>query len=286
MKNSNSGEERVYKSVPWMKFRDKCAATMMCFSTHQRLYCIRPGSSISNKQQNKQKWQRYKANDVVKVSVLFFTSRSDRKILYRVLRSKTFLSRALCLRRRSSGLASGHPLRRLVIHSSAASLSKFRVLTRWYRVGSSSCGLHNIPLDSQSAPAFAAASSCGFSGVHLQPCPNFPWIRTCGCFLARTYDRLRLLPIYLHNLRNYSFVLSGNDALRLDNLGLTDGEFLRALMIVFFFFSPLYSLPAPLFLSTCLSSLLMTPAELNHMCSRTFPLHCVLCTLRTASSRR
>ena len=53
--------------------------------------------------------------------------------------------------------------------------------------------------------AFAAASFCGFSEVHLRLCPNLPFVRA-GVFLACTYECLRL-SIYLHNLRNYYFVL-------------------------------------------------------------------------------
>ena len=54
------------------------------------------------------------------------------------------LSRSLC--RKISCLAGGHPLHRLIIHSSVVSLSRFRMWTHWYRVGSSNCRLNNIPL--------------------------------------------------------------------------------------------------------------------------------------------
>ena len=68
---------------------------------------------------------------------------------------------------------------------------------------------------SQIALAFAAASCCGFSEVHLRLCPDCPWFLTCGCFLACTYDSLRLYSTYLHNLRIFSSVLFRNDASRL-----------------------------------------------------------------------
>ena len=45
--------------------------------------------------------------------------------------------------------ASGRPLHRLLIHSSAVSLSQVRMLTRWCRGGFTSCSLNNIPLVSQ-----------------------------------------------------------------------------------------------------------------------------------------
>ena len=83
--------------------------------------------------------------------------------------------------------------------------------------GSSSCSLNNIP----TSLAFAAASVCGFSVVYLRLCPNSPWFRVCGCFLACTLVNLRLYFIILHNLRNYS-VLFGNDASRLGFLYLLD----------------------------------------------------------------
>ena len=61
----------------------------------------------------------------------------------------TKISRSLCLRTRTSCLAAGHPLPRLTIQSSAVSLTKFRMLTRWYRTGSSRCSLkkkyHGFP---------------------------------------------------------------------------------------------------------------------------------------------
>ena len=54
--------------------------------------------------------------------------------------------------------------------------------------------------------AFVAASICGFSEAHLRICPNFPWFRTCGIFLARTDDNLCNCPTCLHNLGNSDFV--------------------------------------------------------------------------------
>ena len=59
-------------------------------------------------------------------------------------------------------MASGHPLPRFMIHSSAVNMSKFRMLTRWYRIDSSSCSMDNIPLVPKVHLAFVAASLCGF----------------------------------------------------------------------------------------------------------------------------
>ena len=154
------------------------------------------------------------------VCVVLHLLRSDHKIRNRVLMNKK-PSRFPCLRKRTSCLDSGRPLRRLIIHASAVSLSKFRILPRWYRVGSSSCGLNNRQLCSQIASAFAAASCCGFSGVHLRLGPNFPRFRTCGHLLACTHGSLRLFSIFMHNLRTCSFVPFGSDALRVDKCWLT-----------------------------------------------------------------
>ena len=59
---------------------------------------------------------------------------------------ETSLSRLLCLGTGTSCFASGHPLGAVIFHASAVILSKFRMLTRGYRVGSSSCGLNSAPL--------------------------------------------------------------------------------------------------------------------------------------------
>ena len=69
-----------------------------------------------------------------------------------------------------------------------------------------------------------------FSEVHLRLCPNSSWFRTCDFVLAYICDGLRRVSINLNNLRNYYSVLSENDALRLDNLGLLDGGVLPGLL--------------------------------------------------------
>ena len=118
-------------------------------------------------------------------------------------------------------MACGPPLRRLTIHSSAVRLSKFRMLTRWYRIGSSSCSKktdHRFPN--------CACLCCGVillvSEVHLRLCYNLSWFRTCGCFLACTHDKLHLFPIYLRNRRHVSFVPSATDAVRHNELFFTE----------------------------------------------------------------
>ena len=68
--------------------------------------------------------------------------------LIAVRRQQTLLEIILgstCWRGGITCLASGHHLRRLIIHASAVSMSKFRMLTRWNRVRSSGCGLHIMP---------------------------------------------------------------------------------------------------------------------------------------------
>ena len=122
--------------------------------------------------------------------------------------------------RRISCLPSGHLLQRLKIHSSAVSLSN-KMLTRWCRVGSSSCSLNNISLVPQLRLPLrrhgegVPRSTCDF-------CHNLSWFRTCDRFLACTCDRLHLFSSYLHNFWNYSLVLFGHDASRLGILYLLD----------------------------------------------------------------
>ena len=98
------------------------------------------------------------------------THSSERKILDRVLKTKKFCNR-------------GRPRRGVIIRAGVVNLCKFRMLTRGYCVGSSSCGLEPCVTDFRIAPAFAAASFCAITVVHLQVDPNFPSFRTCGCFL-------------------------------------------------------------------------------------------------------
>ena len=132
-----------------------------------------------------------------------------------VRRQQTFLEIILgstCWRGGITCLASGHHLRRPIIHASAVSWSKFRMLTRWNRVRSSGCGLHNMPHHFQIAPAFGAGSSCEFPGFVFD---------VLFIFLV-FYVMLRLsCPICQHNLRNLS-VLSGNDVLQCRTLGFLD----------------------------------------------------------------
>ena len=137
-------------------------------------------------------------------SVLLYTSHTNRKILDRVLRSKrTFL---VTVRGRTSCLASGHQLRRMIIHASAVNLSKFRMFARWYRVGSSNCSLNNIPLVSN-----CSCLCCGImlwaSGLNCE-CVHFSWFLTC------TYN--------LHRHRSCSSVPFGNDVSHLDKPFLLD----------------------------------------------------------------
>ena len=114
-----------------------------------------------------------------------------------------------CWRGRISCLASGHDLHRLIIHASALSLSKFRMLTRWNCARSSGRGLHNMPPISQIAPAFCAASSCRSSEVHLCCSLHCQQIRASG--VLHMLATVCLYPICQHNLGNLS-VLSGSES--------------------------------------------------------------------------
>ena len=67
----------------------------------------------------------------------------------RVLRSHTqFFANIMSLK---GNFLYSRPLFGVILHASAVSWSKFRILTRGYRVGSSNCGLNNVPLISEYA---------------------------------------------------------------------------------------------------------------------------------------
>ena len=123
--------------------------------------------------------------------------------------------------RSHSCLASGRPLHQLMIHSGAMTLCKFRMLTRWYRGGSSSCSLNNIPLVPKLRLPSLRRQFVGF------PRCTCDVVTTFHCFV-RSAILLRALSIVcvfltsLHNLRNSHQVPSGNDASRFDDLGLLD----------------------------------------------------------------
>ena len=132
---------------------------------------------------------------MLKVSVSFhflpLSSRSDRKILDRVLRSKKFfLGQSAC--ERTSCLPCGRPLHRLIIHSSAVSVSKFRMLTRrvscWIRqLWSDQCSI-----GSPIALAFAAATCCGFP---RSTCDFVPTLHGfVSAFFGRHLRQLLLFP--------------------------------------------------------------------------------------------
>ena len=99
-------------------------------------------------------------------------------------------------------------------------MSKFRMLTRWYRVESSSCRLNHIPLVPKLRLPLLRRHFVGFPRFTCDCVPIFHGFVRAAC----TYDSLRLFPIYLHNLRDCSSVPSGNDALRFGDLGLLDGR--------------------------------------------------------------
>ena len=100
----------------------------------------------------------------------------------------------------TSCVANGHPLLGMIIHASAVSLSKFRVLTRKCRVGSAGYGLNNVPLIFELRLSLRRHSG-EFPAAHLRLDPSFPSLRTCGCFPACTHFYLRIFQILLHNLQ-------------------------------------------------------------------------------------
>ena len=119
-------------------------------------------------------------------------------------------------------MASGHHLRRPIMHASAVSWSKFRMLTRWNRVRSSGCGLHNMPpISKLRLPLVrghlvnfrASFSMFSFDVLYIfQVLCDSVWAKSCDC---------QPCPTCQHNHRNLS-VLSGNDVLQRRTLGFLD----------------------------------------------------------------
>ena len=156
-------------------------------AAHQGKACFHPSSVVQQKHVL-----------CIKVSVLFYTRRSARKILDRVLRSDDFICSVTVLEQRTFLLGYRSPAAPIdssckrgepVQGQDVDAVVSCWILKLWYEQQSAG---------SQIAPAFAAASFLGFSKVHLRLCPNLSWLRTCGCFLACT----GLHAICVHNLRN------------------------------------------------------------------------------------
>ena len=107
-----------------------------------RVLRSRQTKHLRNRQRNKIcascNWRQMKTDDVLKVSVSFYTLRSDRKILGRILRrKKTFEVTVLAYRNFLLGW-----------RSPAAPIDKSseRGALVSYRIGCSSCSLNNMPL--------------------------------------------------------------------------------------------------------------------------------------------
>ena len=104
-------------------------------------------------------------------------------------------------------MARGHPLRGVVFHSSAMILSKFTMLSRWYRVGSSGCSLNKITLAPRFRLPLLRRNVVGFLGSTCDVVPtSYGFVR-----VAVFGESLRLYAIDLHNLRHFSLALFGND---------------------------------------------------------------------------
>ena len=125
-------------------------------------------------------------NDVLKVSVLFYAPRFDRKALDRVLRSISRHCRC------------GEGLLAWLAVTRRGSLAKFKMVTRWCRVGSSSYSMPNAPLVPKLRVPCCGDISWVFRSplthrchrlsscfVGLSTCTHL----TCGSMNVRTFDR-------------------------------------------------------------------------------------------------
>ena len=95
--------------------------------------------------------------------------------------------------RSHSCLASGRPLHQLMIHSGAVTLCKFRMLTRWYRGGSSSCSLNNIPLVPKLRLPSLRRQFVGFPRCTCDVVSTFHCFVRVGYLIACTFDSLCFL---------------------------------------------------------------------------------------------
>ena len=160
---------------------------------------------------------------MLKVSVVFNTSRSERKILYRSLRTQhhSFATAVLVKKNFLIGLRS--PAASRCNPCEGGMLVQDQNVDEWVSCWILWLWSEQCTIGFRIAPAFAAASFGGFSVARLQLDPNnLPSFHPCGCFPACTYGNLRLLPIHLHNLRIAFPVPFGSGASRFDNLGFLD----------------------------------------------------------------
>ena len=139
------------------------------------------------------------ARCMLRMSVLLYTSRSDPGSPSEDIKKNILQSRLRCFWRGASCLDDGCMLLGVTIHASDASLSKCRMFTREYRVGSSACGLNSAPLISD----LRQPSLLRHFVDHLWSC----FVRA-ALILPRTYRDLRLLQIFLHKLRIVFLCLS------------------------------------------------------------------------------
>ena len=116
-------------------------------------------------------------------------------------------------------------LRGVIFYASAVSLFEFRTLTLWYRVGSSSCGLNNIPLVPKLRLPLLRRHFVVFLRYTCCYVPTYHGVVRAEAFLHACTIVCVFVTVCLHNLRNYSLVLFGNDALRFGIRGLLDLEF-------------------------------------------------------------
>ena len=134
--------------------------------------------------------------------------------------------------------------------------------------------------DCRIAPAFAAASFCGCSEVHLRVDPDFPSLRTCSCVPACTYGSLRLIAIDMHHLHIVFLCFSA-----VMPCGLVVYAFWSERSCMTSCSAQAYHYLFSRFLQIFIF-LLVILARLIHMCRQTFPLHCVLDKHQTVSFRQ
>ena len=152
-------------------------------------------------------------------------------------------------------------------------MSKFRMLTAGYRVGSSGCGSEPCTTDFRLPPTFAAASVCRFAVVHFNP--NSLLFRTCGCFLACTNGNHRLYPSVFYTTSDMLLLCFAVVMLR--------GFKIYALWMFFLFATanclseslPVESLFKGFFLSAC------NPGRIDPHVQKDFPF--ALCSLQASN---
>ena len=158
-----------------------------------------------------------------KRGVVFYTSRSERKIFGRALKTQHNSFAVVVLEKKNFLLGKRSPAAWRCNPCEGGMLVQDQNVDAWVSCWILWLWSEQCTTGFRIAPAFAAASFGGFSVVRLQLDPNnLPSFHPCGCLPACAYGNLRLLPIHLHNLRIALPVPFGSGASRFDNLGFLD----------------------------------------------------------------